>query len=489
MEHERESRLPGSARALIVAVVGAASAAVLAAAWTLVGEHGQLLAAAVLLALATAAEAFPAPVGRLTGHTSLSMVAIVPATILLGWQYGVLVAVLSVLLVEVVRRKKPARVLYNASMFVLASGAAGVMAALLPDFGLVGIGDKKPVFVSALAYYGVNIVLLMAVIVATGTAWRKVVRPYLGATLPQFVVLGSMTAIFVELWSHAPYLIAFLAGPVSMIVLHQRTMFNHVERMRQLDLEKDDFVSYASHELRTPIAVISGAAMTIRHHGLEGERKEQMDDLIYENSIRLQHLTEQLLDLNRISARAPSNDVGLNLRPVNLGDYLGHLVMRLGLDERVRVRTEESHTLLTDPDVLDRVVGNLVMNAVRYGEDPITVTARDHELVVADCGQGVPPEFRQRMFKRFTRAGADRHPKGAGLGLALAAQYTELLGGRLSYEDARPHGARFTVTLVPLAAAETDVGEGHTADELTETRSRVTPAAPSGVTAGSFGTS
>jgi signal transduction histidine kinase len=442
-----ESRLAGRARALIVCVVGGAAAVAVAAAWSFAGDHSQLAAAAVLLALATAAEAFPAPVGRLTGHTSLSMAAIVPATILLGWQYGVAVAVLSVLLVEVVRRKEPARVLYNASMFALASGAAGLTAALFPDLGLVGIGDGKPVFVASLAYFGVNILLLMAVIVATGTATDKVVRPYLRATIPQFVVLGSMTAIFVELWTQAPYLIAFLAGPVSMIVIHQRAVFNHVERMQELDLEKDDFVAYASHELRTPIAVISGAARTIRHHGLEGERKEQMDDLIYDNAIRLEHLTEQLLDLNTINGGVSSSGVELNIRPVDVSDYLADLVRRLGLEGRVGVIAANSHFLVTDPDILDRVVGNLVMNSVRYGEDPITVTAYDNKLVVADCGKGVPAEFRQRMFKRFTRAGADRHPKGAGLGLALAAQYAELLGARISYEDVRPHGARFTVSL------------------------------------------
>ena len=454
MENEGRNPLPGSARALIVCVVGAAAVIVLAAAWTLGGEHEQLPAAAVLLALATAAEAFPAPVGRLTGHTSLSMVAIVPTTILLGWQYGVPVAVLSVLLVEIVRRKEPARVLYNASMFAVAAGAAGFTAAMLPDLGLMGIGDGKPVFLASLAYYGVNIVLLMAMIVATGTPPARVVGPYLGATLPQFVVLVCTTAIFVGLWSHAPYTIVFLAGPVSMIVMHQRAIFNHVERMQQLDLEKDDFVAYASHELRTPIAVISGAARTIRHHGLEGDRKEQMDDLIYDNAIRLQHLTEQLLDLNRISGRVPSSGVELKLRPVNPGDYLADLVRRLGLEGKITVRTDSSHSLVTDPDVLDRVMGNLVMNSVRYGEDPITVTANDHELVVEDCGKGVPPEFRQRMFKRFTRAGADRHPKGAGLGLALAAQYAELLGGRIRYEDAHPHGARFTVSLPHYRAAQ-----------------------------------
>src|SRR5438067_1948924 len=129
-------------------------------------------------------------------------------------------------------------------MFTLAAGAAAVSAALLPGFGLMGIGEKEPVFVSSLAYYGVNIVLLMAVIVATGAPLAKVIRPYLTATAPQFVVLGCMTAIFVELWTGAPYLIALLAGPVGMIVLHQRSMFNHVERMRQLEVEKDDFVSY-----------------------------------------------------------------------------------------------------------------------------------------------------------------------------------------------------------------------------------------------------
>jgi signal transduction histidine kinase len=447
MDDQARRALPATARALIVCVVAAATAIVLAAAWTLAGDHGALPAAALLLTLATAAEAFPAPVGKLTGHTSLSMIAIVPATILLGWQYGIPIAALSVLLVEAVRRKQPAKVAYNASMFALAAGAAAATAALLPDLGLAGIGHTQRVLVSSFAYYGVNIVLLMAVIIATGAPPTKVIKPYLTATAPQFVVLGSMTAIFVELWTSAPYLTAFLAGPVSMIVLHQRSMFNHVERMRQLEIEKDDFVSYASHELRTPITVISGAARTIRHYGFEGEKKEQMDDLIYDNAIRLQHLTDQLLDLNRISRRGASNELEPNLRPVEIGDYLDDLVRRLGVEGKVSVRAQAPHTVVTDPDLLDRVMGNLVMNSVRYGEGPITVTAQGHTLEVTDCGKGVPTVFRQRMFKRFTRAGADRHPKGAGLGLALAAQYAEFLGGRISYEDVLPQGARFTVAL------------------------------------------
>src|SRR5919197_2945678 len=114
MESEAGRPLPTGARALIVSVVATAAAISLAALWTLLGNHAELPAAAVLLVLATAAEAFPAPVGKLTGHTSLSMIAIVPATILLGWQYGIPVAVLSVLLVEIVRRKEPEKLLYNA---------------------------------------------------------------------------------------------------------------------------------------------------------------------------------------------------------------------------------------------------------------------------------------------------------------------------------------------------------------------------------------
>lgn len=392
------------------------------------GQTSSILYALVFLGLATLAEAFPAPVGVVTGNTSLSIIAIVPATVLLGWTYATVIAFVAVLLVTGIRRNKPpVKVLYNGAMFATAAAAAG-----LAGTQLEGI---SAILVAAVAYYLVNITLLMAVVSVTSGPVN--VMSYLRTTVPQFLVLGSVTSIFFELWTQRPWLVALILGPIVAIVAHQRAMHEVLAKMQKLDVEKDDFISYASHELRTPITIISGAAETIRQHTLDAKTKERMEELIYEGAIRLSHMTDLLLDMNRMSKRQPDP------RPVNLSKYLTDLVERLNLGGRVLVSADAS-VVSTDPELLDRVVSNLVTNAVKYGADPITVEAHATTITVTDRGPGVASDFQERMFKRFTRASNDS--KGCGLGLALAASYAELLGGTVSYEDAQP-GAKFIVSL------------------------------------------
>jgi signal transduction histidine kinase len=415
---------PISAYALGLAILAASS---LSLGW-------QLLYALLFFGLATLAEAYPAPVGRIAGHTSLSMIAIVPAALILGWQYGTIIAVTSVLAVELVRRKAPMKAIYNGSMFAIAAAAAAVLGGHLHG--------TASVLLAATVYYAVNISLLISVIAVTRESVTGVAGRYLRTTFPQFLVIGSLTAMFVELWNDQPWLVALMVGPIAVIVIHQRITFGIVEKMRELDLEKDDFISYASHELRTPITVISGAAQTLRHRKLDPPAKAQFDELIYDNALRLSQMADQLLDMDRLGRAKVSP------RVIQPADYLTDLVRRLGLAGQIEINAN-GETLVTDPDLLDRVVGNLVTNAVHYGAEPISVTAREHQFIVLDHGPGVPEEFRERMFKRFTRASlsANKHAKGAGLGLALAASYARVLGGTLTYEAAEPAGAKFTLSL------------------------------------------
>jgi signal transduction histidine kinase len=107
---------------------------------------------------------------------------------------------------------------------------------------------------------------------------------------------------------------------------------------------------------------------------------------------------------------------------------------------------------IVDPDAFDRVVSNLIVNALRYGDAPIRVFAeqpdRYFRLSVEDRGRGVPPEFVPQLFERFTRSRtAPTGTGGAGLGLAIAQSYAHAHGGDLLYEDAEPHGARFKLVL------------------------------------------
>jgi signal transduction histidine kinase len=108
---------------------------------------------------------------------------------------------------------------------------------------------------------------------------------------------------------------------------------------------------------------------------------------------------------------------------------------------------------VADPTAFDRIVSNLIVNALRYGALPIRIVAaqpdRHFRLAVEDSGDGVPAEFVPQLFERFTRSAASRakRTEGAGLGLAIARSYAHAQGGELLYTDADPHGARFELVL------------------------------------------
>ena len=157
-----------------------------------------------------------------------------------------------------------------------------------------------------------------------------------------------------------------------------------------------------------------------------------------EQGERLRRLLEELLDLSQLD----SHTIRLKLKP---------LVVRTVLDEIVRAAVPPGTPVtldvasdlaaVADRLVLDRVVSNLLMNAVRYGAPPLVLAAeqRDRHLriAVSDEGPGVPEELRPRLFERFARG--DDAP-GSGLGLAIARAYARAHGGDISLRPARARG-------------------------------------------------
>ena len=223
----------------------------------------------------------------------------------------------------------------------------------------------------------------------------------------------------------------------------------HVGLERSLD-ERTNFVSLASHELRTPIAVVHGIVSTLYLRGDELDA-QQLCDLratAYEQTSRLAELTEKLLDLSRLEAGAVANHrEGVRLRRL-VDDLLERTVPQRRGDVVVEVDPELE--LETDPDALERVLSNLIVNALRYGKPQVRVRVEGPRIVVEDCGKGVDPSLVPRLFDRFTRGRRDSG--GSGLGLAIARSYAEALGGSLVYEQAKPHGARFALVLPRVAA-------------------------------------
>jgi signal transduction histidine kinase len=220
--------------------------------------------------------------------------------------------------------------------------------------------------------------------------------------------------------------------------LHEETM--------QLDQLKLNFVAIASHELRTPATTVYGALTTlVERRELAPETREELLVAAHQQSDRMRRLIEQLLDLSRLDARA----ISVVARPIVLNGVLRDIAAAAAPNgPEVQLDVPDDLAVVADPLVLERVVSNLVTNAIRHGAPPIRISAerkdRTMRVTVEDEGGGVPEELRGRLFDRFSRVDAGQ---GSGLGLAIARAYAQAHGGELLYLEG-DRGARFDL-IVP----------------------------------------
>jgi signal transduction histidine kinase len=251
-----------------------------------------------------------------------------------------------------------------------------------------------------------------------------------------------------ELEIHLLSAIGLVAGVFIAKAEQYEELQRALEELRRIDLLKDQFVSVAAHELRMPVAVVYGIAATIHHRGAELSI-DQLVELrlaLFQQSRRLSDLTEQLLDLSRLD----SGRLSVESRSFRPRDVIEAVVPPDRLAD-VRIDVDPDRELVSDPAAFERVVGNLIVNALEYGRPPVVVRGRDtdglYRLAVEDRGDGVPREFVPHLFERFTRAEESRRTRGAGLGLAIAHEFADAMGAVLDYEPAEPRGARFVLAL------------------------------------------
>ena len=231
----------------------------------------------------------------------------------------------------------------------------------------------------------------------------------------------------------------------TLIAAFLERAIEHGELRRLNDL-KSQFIAVASHELRTPVAAIYGALQTLnaRESELPFEKGVVLRQMLTHQAERLYELVENLLDLSRVEANA------LRIEPVEIDVRRELDSVVAAVDESVNVHVEAGLRAVVDSHAFDRIVSNLLANALRHGAPPITISAsRNGEELVITCedrGPGVASDFVDSLFERFTR-GSTRSSEGAGLGLAIAQVYARAHGGAIRYEAAEPHGARFRLTL------------------------------------------
>jgi two-component system sensor histidine kinase KdpD len=225
--------------------------------------------------------------------------------------------------------------------------------------------------------------------------------------------------------------------------------------LANVDRQRTALLAAVGHDLRTPLAGIKAAVSTLRQTDVrwsDAEREELLA-AIEQSSDRLEAIVANLLDASRLQAGM----VSVMAEPIALDEVIGAAVLGVaGADERVEVDVPESLPLVqADAGLLERVLVNLLDNAVRYGGDgEVQVTAwagaESAKLEVVDHGPGVTAEQRERLFAPFQQLGDHSTVSGVGLGLTVARGFVEAMGGALVADGSSGGGLTMRLRL-PLA--------------------------------------
>ncbi|HVZ85539.1 MAG TPA: ATP-binding protein [Polyangia bacterium] len=245
--------------------------------------------------------------------------------------------------------------------------------------------------------------------------------------------------------------------PVAVLTLRDVTpLIEQEEELRRTVRSRDEFLSVASHELRTPITTLGLQTESL----LRGHRAEQLDETlrrklgtIRTQIKRLEQLINALLDVSRLMAgRLELQAEDVDLRAV--ADEAIELLREPAEDAGCQIHV---HGAAAVPGRWDRlrvgqVVTNLLSNAIKFGrgkpvEIDIALAGDRARLRVQDHGVGVSPEARERIFGRFERASSERHFPGLGLGLWITKQIVDACGGTIAVDSQPGLGATFTVEL------------------------------------------
>lgn len=238
---------------------------------------------------------------------------------------------------------------------------------------------------------------------------------------------------------------------------------------------KDEFVATLSHELRTPLNAIVGWTQFLLRDASVSESLRKGLDVIDRNARAQARMVDDLLDFSRILA----GKLRLEAERVDLVDVVEYVIRSVdpaaqAKEIRFVSSLEPVGAVLGDPSRLQQIVWNLLSNAVKFtgrgGCVEVKLQRRDSEidLIVADNGQGIKPEFLPHVFERFCQedAGIARQHGGLGLGLSIARQLVDMHGGRIEARSEGPGcGATFVVTL-PATASEPAREHGAEALEL-----------------------
>jgi signal transduction histidine kinase len=224
-----------------------------------------------------------------------------------------------------------------------------------------------------------------------------------------------------------------------------------IRQLRHTTEQREDLLRAVSHDLRNPLQIVVLQAQRLQRQA--DDRSRRPAAAILAASKRMDRMLRDLAD----AARSEVGGIELAARPVQLRPFLAELLeVADGALEAERVQNavpEEAPPVLADPDRLDRILANLVGNALKYSQDRVVVNARPDgaEVLVrvVDRGPGIAADDLPRIFDRYYR-GQRHEGEGLGLGLYIVRKLVEAHGGRIWAESRPGEGSTFTFTL-PIA--------------------------------------
>ena len=238
-------------------------------------------------------------------------------------------------------------------------------------------------------------------------------------------------------------------------IVQERTheLSDALESEKKINEMKSAFVSVASHELRTPMAILTSSITLIdKYHNLGLFEKEKNHiERIKSSLSNVKNILDDFLSLDQLER----GTIRVNTKIINLPDFIE------GVSQEISGLLKENQEIIhshdgeiefeIDEKILRNILLNLLSNAIKYSEDTITINSHREKntltISITDKGIGIPKADQEHMFDRFFRAKNAEHIQGTGLGLSIVQRYLELLGGTIEFKSKIDEGTVFTIVL------------------------------------------
>ncbi len=378
---------------------------------------------------------------------------------------------------------------------VLPAGSSGTVPPLVADILHESIGEPRPFrkvrvqgqiyrsFVRKFVVGTTESSLLVLQSLHGQEEFMKSVLSAFALAIPLSIVLASGGGYFLARRSLSPVVeMGTQAGRIGADSLHQRLhvtnaqdelghlaqSFNSLlDRLDQSFEQQRRFMADASHELRTPVAILCGEAdVALSQPGRSSEEYRASLDVLRSEAKRLKHIVEDLFTL----ARADAGQYPLTLTDFYLDELVAESarsVRTLAAAKRITIGCNDSKEMPIHADeaLLRRMIVNLLDNAIKYtpagGSVSVSWDVQDsqYRICVSDTGEGIPGELQPRIFERFFRADKARSRSesdggGAGLGLSISRWIVQAHNGQLELTRSDTHGSTFTFLLPAATAAK-----------------------------------